>query len=435
MAWSVSDLGQVTQLLIDQLTAAVKASPQYTQQNFNFEVTGLMPEETRKDGNNTLSLYLLQVGRDPYWRNAPVTGNRAQLNTAQPLSLTLSYLLTSHCHKNWQMEQILMSVAMSWFHANPIFVSTNPALEVTITIEADSIEEMSRLWQAISCPIRLSALFRVAVVFLEPAGPPQMDSRTPVEVGLSVGTDLNLPSPSPESEPQLFEAAVERFLRVAPNATDPSQVTLMPGQQGVVAGDILRVRGSGLDQSDGAAVYLSTSGGSEQWRIDASWRQTGTSASGTAGDADELAVWLKGSYGATPAPGATLTAVPMPGIYNIQVGDNAATKFSNSIPVSIAPLVVVPDGTDPAGTELAASGTVYNLTANGLVDGQSQVWIDQTQLTAGASTSPGVATVDASTGAIAFELPTTGLTTGSYLPVRVLVNNVEAPPAWWVLVA
>ena len=96
MAWDVQDLAQVTHLLIHQLSEAVKASPRYKQNHFQFEVSGLMPAVSRNDGHNVLSLYLLHVGRDPHWRNTPVSGPaRPADNTIQPLSLSLSYLLTS----------------------------------------------------------------------------------------------------------------------------------------------------------------------------------------------------------------------------------------------------------------------------------------------------------------------------------------------------
>jgi hypothetical protein len=77
---------------------------------------------------------------------------------------------------------------------------------------------------------------------------------------------------------------------------------------------------------------------------------------------------------------------------------------------------------------------VYSFSASGLVAGQTSVLIDQTALTIAGAVAPGVATVDAATGAITFELPVAGLTSGTYVPVRVIVNNVEAPPGWWVKV-
>ena len=266
-AWSVDDLSIITQLLIDKLNTAVLASPQWISQHFLFEVSGLMPAVSRTQANTVLNLYLLHVGRDPFWRNTPVQGSLAQQNSTQPLSLNLSYLLTAYSENNWALEQLLMSIAFEYFHANPIYQTTT--LEFTITIESDTIEEMSRLWQAITAPIRLSALFRVAIVFLGPPPPPITDSRLPVEVNLSVAPDLNMPAPSPLPEPQLYELAAQIEYRVPPgSAFDPDAAPGFTPSQAlptaintppvVMAGQTLRVRGSGLNQPDAAVVYLSS---------------------------------------------------------------------------------------------------------------------------------------------------------------------------------
>jgi Pvc16 N-terminal domain len=430
MAWNVQDLAQVTHLLISQLSAAIKASPRYVQNHFPFEVSGLMPAVSRTDGTNVLSLYLLHVGRDPYWRNTPVEGQRGQWNTSQPLSLNLSYLLTSYSEKNWHMEQYLMSVALSYFHANPIYKSGTA--EFSVTVEADSIEEMSRLWQAITVPIRLSAMFRVAIVFLAPELPPVADMRTPVEVSLSVSPDLNFASPTPEPPPHLFEVAAQVAYRVDPNPVDPVPPFALIGQPGAAAGESVRLLGSGLDQANAASVYLSPAGGGAEWPLPPSWRAFGTAASGTTGDADEVVVQLPVTYGTLPASETALTDTPPPGAYKIAVGQAGVGFRSNALALSIAPQV---NGIGPGLTVLEPDlSHVYSFSASGLVAGQTSVLIDQTALTIAGAVAPGVATVDAATGAITFELPAAGLTSGTYVPVRVIVNNVEAPPGWWVKV-
>jgi hypothetical protein len=433
MASIVQDLGQVTHLLIHQLSEAVKTSPRYVQNHFQFEVSGLMPAVSRIDGHNVLSLYLLHVGRDPYWRNTPVSGQRGQLNTSQPLSLNLSYLLTSFSEKNWAMEQYLMSVALAYFHANPIYVSKTA--EFTVTVEADSIEEMSRLWQAITVPIRLSAMFRVAVVFLTPETDAPAQMRTPVEVTLSVAPDLNAPEPSPVANPaptpRLFEVAMQMAYRVDPNPTNPAPITPAPSQPGAAAGERLRIRGSGLDGIDAAAVYLSPKGGGPVWPI-GGWRVLGTSASGTSGDADELVLDFPAAYGALPASETPLTATPPPGMYQIAVGTTTPAFRSLPLPIAVAPQVL---GIGPGETVLTTTANppfIYSFTASGLVAGETSVLIDQTPLTIAATLAAGTATVDAITGAIQFELPAIGFISGSYVPVRIIVNNVEAPPGWWV---
>jgi hypothetical protein len=427
MAWSISDLTAITGLLINMLTDAVQASPLWVQQKFPFEVSGLMPAVSRNDGCNVLSLYLLHVGRDPHWRNTPVQGSRGQFNPSQPLSLNLSYLITSYAEKSWQMEQYLMSVALNYFHANPIY--TSATAEFTVTVEADSIEEMSRLWQAITVPIRLSAMFRVAVVFLAPQSPPQPDSRTPVEVNISVGADLNASPPAPAPEPQLFELAVQAVYIASPPASDPTQVTMPPGQAVVVAGQSVRIRGSGLNGADAAAVFLSPSGRGAEWPV-TSWRVFGTSASGTAGDADELVLEFPPAYAAVPATGTALTATPLPGNYLLTVGNPMGFR-SKALALAVAPQM---DGIGPGGAVLVPDGAgLYTIAASGLVAGATQVLLDAAALAIGGAAAPGVAVVNAAAGSISWMLPSpTGFPAGSYVQVLVVVNGIQSPPGWWV---
>ena len=427
MAWSVSDLTSITDLLTTQLNDAVKASPKWQAQHFPFEVSGLMPAVSRQDGTSVLSFYLLHVARDPYWRNTPVQGSRAQLNPAQPLGLDLSYLLTTYSDKSWELEQYLMSVALSFFHANPIY--TSATAEFTVTVEADSIEEMSRLWQAITVPIRLSAMFRVAVVFLAPETPPIMDMRTPLVATVSVGGDLNLPDPVPPAEPELFEIAIQITYRVPPGA--PTQITALPAppRPVLVGGERVRARGSGLDVADAGAVFLSLPGGGTEWPISAC-RVLGTSASGTAGDADELVLHLPPAYGGPPVAGNPLAMTPPPGLYQLAVGNAGSAFRSNSLPIAIAPRM---DGIGPGQPVLPANAGVYTMHASGLVAGQTSILLENTALTMGGAVGPGVAVVDPVAGTVSWMLSAPpGFPSGSYVRVRLIVNGVEAPPGWWV---
>jgi hypothetical protein len=447
MAWSVDDLSTITQLLIDKLNAAVLASPQYINQHFLYEVSGLMPAVSRHEGKTVLNLYLLHVSRDPFYRNTPVQGSIAQLNQSQPLSLNLSYLLTSFSENNWALEQLLMSIAFEYFHANPIYKSNT--VEFTITVEADTIEEMSRLWQAITVPIRLSALFRVAVVFLAPAVPPLADARLPVEVNISVAPDLNMPSPVPLPEPQLFELAAQVEYRVPPSsALDPdapptfvSSNTLpraINSAPVVMAGQTLRVRGSGLNQPDAAVVYLSSTvipTPATEWPANFI-RSYGTSASGTAGDADELVLEIPAGYAALPAAGSTIASTPLPVALNLCVGSAAVPGFrSNTLPIIFAPAVT---GIGPGEPVLAPDAAkVYTLTANGLIAGSTAVLLETTNLTVAGVVAPGEATVDAATGTISFMLPAPApWPANTYVRVRIIVTSgpdtIEAPPGWWV---
>jgi hypothetical protein len=196
----------------------------------------------------------------------------------------------------------------------------------------------------------------------------------------------------------------------------------------------LRLRGSGLDGADAAAVYLSEAGvvGSE-WPI-TTWRVLGTSASGTAGDADELVLAFPSAYGALPAIHTVLTATPPPGNYFITVGSTTPAFRSNPLPIAIAPQVIGIGAAQPVLTTTSIPPFIFSFSASGLIAGEVSILIDNTALTIAATLAPGVATVDIATGAIQFELPATGFTSGTYVAVRVIVNSIEAPPGWWVKV-
>src|SRR5262245_24371820 len=117
MAWSTPDIATITDAIHDGLDAAIQSA---IGGDFAVTVSRSSPETTRKNPCQ-LTLYLMHVGRDAFWRNAPVSGVRPQLNTAQPLSLNLYYLLSAWSDARYQEEQRAMTVALQYFHANPIY--------------------------------------------------------------------------------------------------------------------------------------------------------------------------------------------------------------------------------------------------------------------------------------------------------------------------
>src|SRR5580698_9620218 len=268
-------------------------------------------------------------------------------------------------------------------------------------------------------------MFRVAVIFLTPETPPPAPIRPPVEATLSVGADLNAAAPVPAVEPQLFEVAIQVAYRVTPGASEPSQVSVVPGQPVAVGGQSVRVRGSGLTSADAAGVFLRIPGGASEWPVPV-WRVLGTSASGTTGDADELVLSLPPLYGTLPAAGTALVATPMPAVFLLAVGNPATAFRSNSVPLTIAPRI---DGIGPGQPVLAPDGTgVYAIAASGLVAAQTGLLLENTALTIGAAAAPGVAAVNVAAGTIAWMLPApAGFASGSFVRVRVLVNAIEAP--------
>ena len=97
-----------------------------------------------------------------------------------------------------------MSVALRICHANPIVRSEPGAAvpwELTLTMEHRSYDELSRLWQATTAPLRMSVVYRAAVVFIDPdpmpAAAPAVSSLS-ADVGL---VPVSRPSSGPAGDP------------------------------------------------------------------------------------------------------------------------------------------------------------------------------------------------------------------------------------------
>ena len=426
--WSVADLSDVTQVLLGVVQYAINHSnPPIT----NVNVSAVSPETARKDSSLCqLTLYLLHVGRDPFWRNTPVGGPPAQLNPAQPLSLNLSYLLTAWHDNDFSNEQRAMSIALQAIHSLPLVNATVlqkrnlPQVlqvfqqwmpnggEFTMSIEADTIDEMSRLWQAFTVPIRLSALIRVGVVFIAPQATPTPPSPAPTVANLSLGQS------TPVTTPLLFRGISQRYAPTPPDA-DSTKIAAAAGPMIAVAGSSLSIGGNGLDPTDAPDVFLGVAGSATQWTVTL-WRQGSTIS-------DELDLTLPSAYG----PTATNTTVPPPGLYNLTVGGVAPASRSNAIPIVIAPRVdhvafpplLTPDSTG-----------VYSIAGAGFVAGSTIMVLGTTPRAAAAGPGPGQFAINGTGTGISFKLPSPSPPAGDY-PVLIQVNGIVAEPGWYVEVA
>jgi Pvc16 N-terminal domain len=417
-SWSTPDISDITQVVKGLLENAVSTS---TLPAGNIKVDCDSPDvERQSDGFCHLNIYLLHVARDPYWRNTPVSGPRPQLTKAQPLSLTLSYLLTAWCDKDYVSEQRAMTIALQAIHGVPIVtqnvINANllqawlPSGEFVMSIEADTIDEMSRLWQAFTVPIRLSALIKVGIVFIAPEAP-----QPPVAIPPSTTNLTVTPEPLQASAAQLLPGASS----ISPPVTDgtsPNAVTSSFGPLAGGANGTLIVGGNGLDLPSAAQVFLSRPGGPE-WQVTA-WRESPT-------DAGLLWLKLPGAYAdpATQLP-APPTAVPLPGLYNLTVGSGATR--SNAISVLIVPEI---DGVTQPPVLAPDSSGLYTINGAGFVPAATAVSFGATPLTAsGGTPAAGQFNVNAAGTVVQLRAPA-ALPAGSY-PIVVSVNGCQASTGW-----
>ena len=404
MAWSTPDITTITDVLHDGIDAAVQAAVGGA---FTVNVSRSSPETSRKNPCQ-LSFYLMHVARDPNWRNTPVSGPRPQLNNAQPLSLNLYYLLSAWADARYDQEQRAMSAALQYIHSNPIYRHLSGLGEVdeefTISVEADTIEEMSRLWQAFTVPMRLSCVVKVGVVFVAPVALPPTVSRPPASANIAVG-----PLPN-AGDPIALYAAMNLAFAPYPASVDPalekgSGGELVAVASGPGANSSVVVRGAGLDRADAGEVFLSTVDGLSEWRLGAGWRQPTT-------DAGLLELVLPGAYlAAAPANGAVLAQLPPAGIYRLSVGRNpppAGKPRSNLIPLVVS--ARLDDLTGPVGGPFTIHGA-------GFVAGATRLLLGGIDITASAA-------ITVST--ITFPKPG-ALPPGPYTP-EVTVNGVPCVP-------
>jgi hypothetical protein len=172
------DLSLVTDRLIQRLNASASASPikpQDAMPPYSINYSGVAPDAARKltDDPCQVSVYLFHVAADKFHRNTFPQGGGAQKIPEQPFALTLYYLLSAYSldasASSFIQEQQAMSIALKCFHENPIVLIDNGGEEITLTLEPQSVDEIGRLWQSLSSPLRLSAVYRASVVFIEPS--------------------------------------------------------------------------------------------------------------------------------------------------------------------------------------------------------------------------------------------------------------------------
>lgn len=411
MAFGFLDLSIVTDRLVALMKSSITSSTLWSEDlegagpPFGINVTGLAPDAMRKLAGCQVSAYLFHVAADSFWRNTPVSGPRAQTVPSQPLSLDLFYLLTAYSENSYVEEQQAMSVALKCFHENPFVTATVPIdgrqVEFTLTMASESADERSRLWQAITSSLRLSAVYRVAVAFLEPP-PPPLPAPKPTTWTLTAN-----PAALPAGGP-LVIGTTTRVRYVGPDSAmrefDLSPATVTPGQGFLLLGNGLGIAAV----SD--RLYLVPLDGSPETDVTA-WMTP------AAGDS-RLAIAL-------PAVGA-----PPPGVWQLRTGNAIATGSpgairSNATPFSVAARI------DPAGGPLV-SGTPIAVTGGRFVAGATEVLLDSVSLaaTGGAPAAGQFQHVDDATLHL---LPPATLPTGTYT-LRVRVAGVESPPAKWVVV-
>ena len=440
-AIGVLDLSAVTDRLVAMLKqcrddSAIWAALGHPQgPTFPIEINGSMPESVREDGGCQLSVYLFHVSEDPFQKNSPLAltlgstqrGPRVPTIPYQPLSLDLFYLVTAYAGSDYVAEQVAMSIALRCFHDNPIVrmdatlplpPPTTVHEEFTLTMEIQSIDEISRLWQAVVAPFRFSVIYKASVVFITPPASDAKLAPNPQVVSVAVAPAPAYAGAGAEAlgTTRLVEFATpDRAAEAPPVAAwlDQSPAVTAPGRPFVITGN-------GLDLPAAKRVYLETTGGEVEITA---WKTAAVQTS------SRLTLQLPAAVGALPAN------APAPGIYSVTVGSDAALGDPLTTRSAPVPLLVAADvgglPAPPALPLLNAVAGVYTVTGAGFVAGETEVLFGSVALGAtGGAPSAGEFALAGDT--ITLRAPA-GLQAGRY-PLRVRVGTVESWPSWWAVV-
>ncbi|RYE42531.1 DUF4255 domain-containing protein [Rhodococcus wratislaviensis] len=162
------------------------------------------PTQTALDSANRLSLWLYQVVEDEFVKNQPmIRGSNPDPADARgryrddfpPMALNLMYLLTPFAQSG-ESDHLLLGKSMLALYDNASTLMVDQAAsvaeELRITLHRHTLEELTRIWDALKEPYRLSVCYQVKVTRLDSSRQPA-NARV-VELSGDYG-------PVPESEP------------------------------------------------------------------------------------------------------------------------------------------------------------------------------------------------------------------------------------------
>jgi hypothetical protein len=159
------------------------ASVLFSELNADSQISGLIDSEDRislespadlEDNNSVrLSMYLYRILENPYMKNRfPVEGTGGKLRKP-PLTLDLYYLLTPMVGTPRE-QMIVLGKTMQVLYDRPILEGADLSGSLGTTSEAIrlilnpvSLEELTRVWQALEIPYRLSVCYLARVIILD----------------------------------------------------------------------------------------------------------------------------------------------------------------------------------------------------------------------------------------------------------------------------
>jgi Pvc16 N-terminal domain len=134
-------------------------------------ITFSNPTDARRDATNRLSLWLYQITENEHVKNAAPTPNgNGTANHLPPMALNLFYLMTP-LTTSGENDQQLIAKSMQVLYDNAVVMVRNAdnlvAEELRIIFCRIELEQLTRIWEALQEPYRLSICYQVRVAHID----------------------------------------------------------------------------------------------------------------------------------------------------------------------------------------------------------------------------------------------------------------------------
>jgi len=135
------------------------------------------PTETARDSANRLSIWLYQITENEFLKNQPVPRTNGHTTMQEvPLALNLHYLITPFATTP-EADHRLLGLAMQTLYDNAIMPLRRPVEDISEELRVVfcrvSLEELTRVWEALREPYRLSVAYTVRVTRIDSRRTPQ----------------------------------------------------------------------------------------------------------------------------------------------------------------------------------------------------------------------------------------------------------------------
>jgi hypothetical protein len=418
------DIALVTETLRTLLLNQIATSPEFGKVA-PLEVWPQPPDKLA--GNHTIGLYLYHITEDAQYKNLAPPGLDQPPVRYTPMGLDLHYQLTAHSDilgvSGPENEQTMVGLAMKALHDYPTIddatviagVQILPASlrglgnRFRIVLQPVQYNEAMTYWTAGSLPLRLALYYQASVVLLEPESSRARSGRV-----LTYGVYTFV-----RGAPYL-EGSRNTVQFTIPGEAAARSVQLQPAQ--APAGGKVIFFGSDLagDQTTLIITSVNFANGVEvgsEWGVVAS----DTQIFATVGATLALGTVVPGTYTAVARvierrvmPDKTVRDFP---------------KSSNATPFLVTPridLIQPPD----ALQQVEVQGGVFQ-DAAGITADAIEVFIgsNSVPLKSGAALNPGeYEIVDPAN--LRFRYPIAGVSSGSTVPFRLIINGAESAPRW-----